>query len=106
MVDSSDVEYLLRINHAGRKYITGGSEVEAAEVTTETEAVTTGDGSNNNKKLLPSRTKPIQPQLWPKILERSYKKSDFFRSRKKCATGMFYLIRNSSILQDIIAMRQ
>jgi hypothetical protein len=103
---SSDVEYLLRINHAGRKYITGGSEVEASVVTTETEVVTTGGGSNDNKELSSSRTKPIPPQLWPKILERSYKQSGFFRSRKKCATGMFYLIRNGSILQDIIAMRQ
>jgi hypothetical protein len=42
-------------------------------------------------------------------LERAYNKSDqvgITGGRMKCATGMSYLIRNGSILQDIIEMWQ
>ena len=86
-----DIEYLLRINHAGRKFIYGE-----------------GDGETTKKPV-----KTIQPGLWPKILERAYEKSDTivsgsntFDGRKKCSTGIFYLLRNGPILQDIIALRQ
>ena len=52
--------------------------------------------------------KPIQPALWPLIFERAYETSDKPRGvgNKKCATGMFYMLRNGTGLQDIIAMSQ
>ena len=74
-----EVEHLLRINHAGRKFIAG-------EATTGVDTI-----------------KSIKPELWPKILERAYTmKTDRVERRKKCATGVFYMLRNGSVLQDII----
>jgi hypothetical protein len=106
----SEVEYLLRINHAGRKFITGGIP---KSVTTATTAIIGADDEDNdnstNEVSSPSSSKNIliKPQLWPTILERAYNKSDEVDHMiTKCATGMYYLIRNGSILQDIIAMRQ
>ena len=72
----SDLEYALRINHAGRRIV-----------------VKVDGGSNNNnddgKTIVPS-------SLWPTILERAYEKSlDIYnpRDRKKNATGIYYLLR-------------
>ncbi|MGK3762438.1 MAG: hypothetical protein ACI8RD_014756, partial [Bacillariaceae sp.] len=72
-----DVEHILRINHAGRKYISSTM------------------GSDNNPK--------INRSLWPIILERTYKKSSEIydtyewdsqesKDRKKCSTGLFHLV--------------
>ena len=54
-----DVEHILRIKYAGRKFIM------------EAEEITTGDTNNNNKS-----TTVINRALWPIILDRSNKKSD------------------------------
>ena len=99
----SDVEYLLRINHAGRKFIAGGGEEKDGGTTTM--AI---ENNNNSEPSPPNRTtKQIKPELWPTILERAYEKSDKVNNeRKKCATGIFYLLRNGSVLEDIISMRQ
>ena len=105
---STDVEYLLRINHAGRTFITGGEERGG---TTANDNNNSRDNSiinninNNNNRPLPP---PIKPGLWPTILERAYEKSSdiIVHGNTKCATGMFYLLRNESVLLDIIAMRQ
>jgi len=77
-----EVEHLLRINHAGRKFIAG-------EATTGVDTI-----------------KYIKPELWPMILERAYMKSDKVYYKKKCATGVFYMLRNGSVLQDIIEIWQ
>ena len=85
-----EIEYVLRINQAGRKFMletTGGTGVI---------------GVNNG-----NRTKPITNQaLWPLILEKAYKNSaeiydhDGRRISKKvaeskmCSTGLFHMIRN------------
>ena len=85
-----DVEYLLRINHAGRKFITGGEERDG---TTANDNNNSRDNNNNTKPLPP----PIKPGLsWPTILERAYEKLGKIVDRKtKYATGMFYLLRNA-----------
>ena len=72
----SDVEHLLRINHAGRKFIMEGAKAV----------------SGSNKPV-------IKLALWSKILEKAHSKSaeiydiDFrddeeAKNRKKCATGL------------------
>ena len=96
-----DVQYLLRINHAGRKYITGGATEEGDK-----EGATTAIAPTSYRNKLP--VKPIPPALWPLIFKRAYETSNKPRGvgNKKCATGMFYMLRNGSGLQDIIAMRQ
>jgi hypothetical protein len=96
-----DVEYLLRINHAGRKYISGIRYGKKYAISV------TGNRSANKKDSSPI----IKPQLWPTILERSYQQSDQIGRGgvyNKCATGMFYLINHegSPILQHIISMHQ
>ena len=50
--------------------------------------------------------KRIKPELWPRILERAYEKSNTVDGKKKYVTGMFYLLLNGSVLQDIITTRQ
>ncbi|OEU11713.1 hypothetical protein FRACYDRAFT_244836 [Fragilariopsis cylindrus CCMP1102] len=179
----SDIEYLLRINHAGRKYITPSTqshyhhagegeeeeeegkrtveELHEEELLTKNETskkddvdgtitfvkkivhdndkeVTPSSSSSSTPSLSPSITPNniIKPQLWPLILERAYNKSDeitvyvkqdnsiaprtAFTSRyggprgsiiakkkkAKCPTGMHYMIRHGSVLQDIIAARR
>jgi len=102
---SPDVEYVLRINHAGRKFITGG---EGRGGTTANDNSNSRDNNNtiiNNNIPLPP---PIKPGLWPTILERAYEKSSekMVDRKTKGATGMFYLLRNGSVLSDIITMRQ
>jgi hypothetical protein len=83
-----DVEHILRINHAGKKFI-----MEAEEITT--------GGPNNNDE----STTIINHALWPKILERAYKKSyeiynfHFWqgqeeKDRERCSSGMFHLVRH------------
>ena len=100
---SPDVEYLLRINHAGRKFITGGEERGGTTANDNNNSRDNNIINNSNRPLPP----PIKPGLWPTILERAYEKSDkIVRGNTKCATGMFYLLRNGSVLSDIIAMRQ
>ena len=69
-----DIEYVLRINHAGRKYMT----------------INNNNNNNSSKSILTNRA------LWPLILERAYKKSDkicTIPDGRKCGTGMFHLIR-------------
>jgi hypothetical protein len=78
--NDSDIDYELRINHAGRKILEDGS--------------------------VGSRSLPLS--LWSTILERSYKKSDkqtsqiYFKRKNdtttKNATGLFYLLRNGPAL--------
>ena len=83
-----DVEHILRINHAGKKFI-----MEAEEITT--------GGPNNNDE----STTIINHALWPKILERAYKKSyeiyHYYdwqvqeeKDRERCSSGMFHLVRH------------
>ncbi|OEU07952.1 hypothetical protein FRACYDRAFT_250614 [Fragilariopsis cylindrus CCMP1102] len=83
-----DVEHILRINHAGKKFI-----MEAEEITT--------GGPNNNDE----STTIINHALWPKILERAYKKSyeiyhyydwhvQEVKDRERCSSGMFHLVRH------------
>ena len=79
---SAGVEHLLRISHAGRKF------------------------SRVGVKAVPGSNMPvIKPALWPKILERAHSKSsniydncirhnDEAKSKKKCATGLFHLVRH------------
>jgi hypothetical protein len=84
-----EIEYALRINQAGRKFIletTGG----------------TGVLSNSNS----NRTKPITNRaLWPLILKRAYKNSEEIYDHddrtikevvesKMCSTGLFHMIRD------------
>mmetsp|Transcript_24569 Transcript_24569/g.27407 ORF Transcript_24569/g.27407 Transcript_24569/m.27407 type:complete len:245 (+) Transcript_24569:54-788(+) len=180
----SDIEYLMRINHAGRKFTTpspsqpyyartgvvGKIEVEGSieklqveeskeeilpiltnEIDTDCDDIPTvdgeckhreEDGSNDNNDSAPSSSPSlpsringnnnknmIKPQLWPFILERAYNKSneittydinvnnnnvynhhdndnDITIRKKKCATGMHYMIRNGSVLHDIITAHQ
>ena len=66
-----DIEYVLRINHAGRKYMTNNNN------------------NNSSKSILTNRA------LWPLILERAYKKSGKICTipAGRCGTGMFHLIR-------------
>ncbi|OEU07433.1 hypothetical protein FRACYDRAFT_251238 [Fragilariopsis cylindrus CCMP1102] len=83
-LDDSDVEYALRINHAGRRIV-----------------VKVDGGSNNDDD-----GKAIVPiSLWPVILERAYEKScdthdsawesekEKTKKKKKSATGIYYLLR-------------
>ena len=88
-INGLDVDYLLRINQAGRKFITGGPEGRGEEPS----AV----DSHRFRNDIPPRL-PIKPgiklELWPNMLKGT------------CETGMFYLIRNGYILQDIISIRQ
>ena len=83
-----DVEHILRINHAGKKFI-----MEAEEIAT--------GGPNNNDE----STTIINHALWPKILERAYKKSyeiyNYYdwqvqeeKDRERCSSGMFHLVRH------------
>ena len=76
-----DVECVLRINHAGRKFVMkGGTEM------------------SGNNKLITERS------LLPMILERAYKRSAEIydnalsdaeqKNSKKCATGLFHLVRH------------
>jgi hypothetical protein len=176
----SDIEYSLRINHAGRKYIAPSTqphyhpageeeegkcmveELQEEELLTKNETskkddedgtVTSVNKTVNDKdkevtppsSLSSSSSSPspspspsitpnniIKPQLWPFILERAYNKSDeitvyvkqdnniaatAFTSRfgghgsiiakkKKCPTGIHYMVRHGSVLQDIIAARR
>lgn len=80
-----DIEYILRINHAGRKYLT------------------TVDGGTIARK-------PINCSLWSIIFERAYQKSlevysdgcgmtDKQKKKARCATGLFHLIRNMHVYQ-------
>jgi hypothetical protein len=98
-----DVEHVLRINHAGRKYITmeggGGGGGGGREI---------GDGDGEIS--LDGTTKSnINQALWPLILERAYKKSheiyskiyvprmyntQKYRDTRKCATGLFDLVHH------------
>jgi hypothetical protein len=55
-----DIEYLLRINHAGRRLVEGSIDDDDDH---------DHDGNNNKQP-------PIPISLWPIILERSYKKSN------------------------------
>lgn len=87
----SDVEYLLRINHAGRKFVTTAM------------AFDNNSNSSNSESSSPPRMKRINPKLWPTILKRAYEKSDTVDGRKKCATGFFHLLRNGSVLEDIVS---
>lgn len=106
----SEVEYLLKINHAGRKFISGrgdGNTIATNGATATTDNSSTNNDDINNKQSLPI----IKPQLWPTILERSYQKSDEIGrvgEYNKCATGIYYLINRegSPILQHIILMHQ
>jgi len=69
---SSDVEYALRINHAGRSIVEGGGCV----------------GS-------------IPLSLWPTILVRAHEKSEHsicYDITPKNATGLYYLLRNGPAL--------
>ncbi|OEU06156.1 hypothetical protein FRACYDRAFT_256201 [Fragilariopsis cylindrus CCMP1102] len=78
----SDVEYALRINHAGRRIV-----------------VKVDGGSNNDD----DRKAIIPIPLWPIILERAYEKSwethcsdwesEKEKEKKKSATGIYYLLR-------------
>ena len=81
-LNDSDVEYALRINHAGRRIV-----------------VKVDGGSNNDddgKTIIPL-------PLWPIILERAYERSSDIshlssddKKKKKNATGIYYLLREVS----------
>ena len=106
---SPDIEYLLRINQTGRKFITGGGisgigDSNGNGETTATACASHHSSSNNNPPSMP--VKRIRPELWPLILERAYENSNTVDGVKKCSTGIFYLLRNGSILQNIITLRQ
>jgi hypothetical protein len=78
----SDIEYALRINHAGRRIVV--------------KAAIDGSGGNDAGKAV------VPISLWPTILERAYEKSsvDIYynpfinkEAMKKNATGIYYLLR-------------
>jgi len=109
----SEVEYLLRINHIGRKFITGeaGDDGDEGTTTMTIDNNNNNNNHNNSEPLPPHRMtkRRIKPELWPTILERAYEKSarvKYGYGMKKCSTGIFYLLRNGSVFEDIIAMRQ
>jgi len=174
----SEIEYLARINHAGRQYITcpstprvslktqhqqhegtvsgnsGGdngiakSNTMNSNVSSSASLPINRDGQHSmdgNNDHIDDNTNFIQPQLWPYILERAYKNSDtihlydiikkdtsaaaavpaVFRSigganttittttttnivrrKTKDATGLHYLIRNGSVLNELITAHQ
>jgi hypothetical protein len=73
----SDLEYELRLNHAGRGRLVG-------------------KGVGNNDR-------PIPLSLWPTILERAYEKSDkiyddWYSEGEKNATRLYYLLREGPAL--------
>ena len=70
----SDVEYALRINHAGRSIVEGGGGHHVGSI-------------------------PLS--LWPTILERAYEESEYsicYNEIPKNATGLHYLLRNGPAL--------
>jgi hypothetical protein len=69
----SDIEYALRINHAGRRIVV--------------KAAIDGSGSNDAGKAV------VPISLWPTILERAYEKSAVDIYNPKNATGIYYLLR-------------
>ena len=86
-----DFEYALRINHAGRTFISN------REISSSTTTTTTTDNTTATAPV-------INIALWPIILERAYKKSDAIydttymsnedRECLKCATGLFDLVHH------------
>ena len=86
-----DFEYALRINHAGRTFISN------REISSSTTITTTTDNTTATAPV-------INIALWPIILERAYKKSDAIydttymsnedRECLKCATGLFDLVHH------------
>jgi hypothetical protein len=82
-----DVEHVLRINHAGREFIMGG-----------------GKQGQEGIAILSKQSATINRVLWPKILERAYKKSAgiYFnndvgaeiKEHRKCASGLFHLVKH------------
>lgn len=175
----SEIEYLARINHAGRQYITcpstprvslktqhqqhegtvsgnsGGdngiakSNTMNSNVSSSASLPINRDGQQSmdgNNDHIDDNTNFIQPQLWPYILERAYKSSDtihlydiikkdtsaaaavpagfrsigganttitttttttnIVRRKTKDATGLHYLIRNGSVLNELITAHQ
>ncbi|OEU11356.1 hypothetical protein FRACYDRAFT_263537 [Fragilariopsis cylindrus CCMP1102] len=118
----SDIEYLLRINHAGRKYITPSTQSHHHPAGEEGRSMV--EELHEEEELLTKNK-----------IKRAYNKSDevtvyvkqgnniaprtAFTSRyggrgsiiakkkkKKCPTGIHYMIRHGSVLQDIIAARR
>jgi len=91
-----DLEHMLRINHAGRKFVMSGG--------------ISGSGARSSKQIVINRA------LWPRILERAYSKSaelyDFSlnvladKNKKKCATGLFHLVRNGPLFTEDHHRRQ
>lgn len=97
-----EIDYKLKINRAGRKYIlngvgnNGGSNVLGTKTTTRYSSDINNSSIDYSSLPPTSSIKIIKPELWPTIVHRV---SD-------CATGIYFCIRNGSILQDIIAAKQ
>ena len=98
-----DIEYLLRINHAGRRLVEGNIDDDDDDHD--------HDGNNNSSNNNKQPRIPIS--LWPIILERSYKKSNHiygkdFRYGKEMRNhdGLFYLIRHGPVLQHIMCIQE
>ena len=87
-----DVEYILRINHAGRKLITEG-----------------GGGTANNIRYF--NLAGVNLALWPKILERAHETSAEIynnmlcsmeeKELRKCATGLYHLVRHGPLFAEM-----
>ncbi|OEU21080.1 hypothetical protein FRACYDRAFT_234706 [Fragilariopsis cylindrus CCMP1102] len=97
-----NLEYLLRINHAGRRLVEGNIDDDDHD---------DHDGNNYNSNNNKQPRIPIS--LWPIILERSYKKSNHiygkdFRYGKEMRNhdGLFYLIRHGAVLQHIMCIQE
>jgi len=116
------IQYLLAINHAGRKFIHTPGNDRKATTTNSCDPGCRRPDSSFVSNFPPSLSlvaaaapKPksiMEPGLWPTILERAYSKrnrpevDDKKEVKMKRCTGVYYLLRNGSVLQDITEMRE
>ena len=101
------MEYLLRINHAGFEFTTGGIAENATTGTTVSIGTNGYDNNNRTNKELTrndSAVKRIKPRLWATILERAYNKSDQVYGSmyvSKCATFRILLGCSNKIVRIV-----
>lgn len=101
LANDRDIQYLLTINRAGRKYITGGPTTKDTEKESASPSLSTR--SLRDKPPM----KPIPACLWPLIYERACRTTERPNDVgiNQVATGLYYLLRNGSGLQDIISVQ-
>lgn len=101
LANDRDIQYLLTLNRAGRKYITGGPTTKDTEEESASPSLPTR--SLRDKPPM----KPIPACLWPLIYERACRTTERPNNIgiNQCATGLYYLLRNGSGLHDIISMQ-